>query len=308
MEAYTHKLVLHIDEEGRYVLLRDGRLVRPVEFEAGQFVPHRLAGRVWPRLSITNIDVDIVTQNVQVWEGAPPAEAARDVKYSIIVFATRFARRLQATLQSVAHQDFDLDRIEVIVAYVPGLDATDDVIDSIHLAFPELRIVRAPFPERNMKSKGFNINECVRLAAGEWVVLLDADILMRPDMFQRVEEVESGAHFIAPDGRKMLTPELTAKVLLGEYDWWNRWDEVLKGEGEFRYREAMGMPIGFWQAVRRSCFDTVQYEELEHFEGADWRFGDAIRESFGPEVRLEGVPVLHLDHGGSQWYGVDRHR
>ena len=76
--------------------------------------------------------------------------------------------------------------------------------------------------------------------------------------------------------------------------------ELLDGHGEFRHREADGVPIGFCQAVRTSCLDKVQYAELDHFEGADWAFGYYMRKEFGQEVRLSGVPVLHLDHGGSQ--------
>ena len=67
------------------------------------------------------------------------------------------------------------------------------------------------------------------------------------------------------------------------------------------------MPIGFCQCVRTKCMESVKYNEYEHFEGADWRFGVDIREQFSKELRLEGKPVLHLDHGGSQWYGTQKH-
>ena len=35
--------------------------------------------------------------------------------------------------------------------------------------------------------------------------------------------------------------------------------------------------------------------------------GEKLRENLGPEHRLSGVPVLQLDHGGSQWYGTRTH-
>jgi hypothetical protein len=31
-----------------------------------------------------------------------------------------------------------------------------------------------------------------------------------------------------------------------------------------------------------------------------------MREKFGVERRLSGHPVLHLEHGGSKWYGAKR--
>ena len=310
MEAYSHNIVLHVDAQGRFALLRDGLPVRPVEFEDAHYVPARLGGVLEPRISIWNIDGAIITQTVFLWEGATSfaADVSR-VKYSVLFVCTGFSRRLQAALLSIAHQEgIDLEKIEVVVCYVPGIDATDDIIDSMGLTHPQLRIVRSPFPAQRTKSKGFMINESVRFASGEWLVLLDADTLVAPNMFAKMEEVADTCSFIASDGRKMLTPETTAKILLGEIEPWRQWDELLEGEGEFRLREADGVPIGFCQCVKKSCMEKVSYHEMDHFEGADWFFGYDMRKAFGQETRLSGVPVLHLDHGGSQWYGTQKQR
>lgn len=309
MEGYRHTIVLHVDASGHFVLLRDGKSVRPVEFEGMFYVPLRLGGRLEPRISIWNIDAQIVTQFVKIWRGghtgAPPAEG---VKYSIVIVNSRYARRLQATLRSIAHQEgIDLSKIEVIVCYVPGLDATDDLIDSMRLAYPALRILRSPFPEQNANSKGFMINESVRMASGEWVVLMDADIVIAPNMFARIEEVAADSHFIAPDGRLMLSKEATAKILIGETEPWKEWRQLVNDAGEYRYREAKGVPVGFFQCFKREFIEDVKYAELDHFEGADMWFGMALQDRYGKETRLSGIPVLHLDHGGSQWYGTSKH-
>jgi hypothetical protein len=167
--------------------------------------------------------------------------------------------------------------------------------------------VRAPFSPQDARAKGQMINECAALSTAEWLVIMDADIVLGPQTFQRIDTASAGAHFIAPDGRKMLDRETTGKILAGTINPAAQWDELLAGPGEYRRREAMDMPIGFLQCVRRDCFTSVRYEEFGHFEGADWRFARNIRDRFGPEVWLEGLPVLHLDHGGSQWYGAQRH-
>jgi len=309
METFRHELTLHVEADGRYVLLRDEAPVRPAEFEGAHYVPLRLADRLEPRISIWNIDGSIVTHLVRLWQWADAAVDLGEVKYSVVIVCTRFARRLQATLESLAHQrGFDLRRVEIIVAYVPGLDAVDDVIDSMQLAHPDLRILRATFTEDRTQSKGFLINESLGLASGAWIGIMDADTLVPPDLFARVEAVEATSHFIAPDGRKMLPPEATAQVLLGEVRPWEDWDALLKGPGEYRRREAGGIPIGFCQFVRAACLKKVGYTELDHFEFADMWFGEAIRKAFGPETWLDGAPVIHLDHGGSQWYGTQTHR
>jgi hypothetical protein len=309
MEEYRHKLVLHVEEDGHYILLRDGERVRPVEFRGEAFAPLRLGGVLEPRISCWNIDGKIVTQFVRMWHGGGEDDADRAaVKYSVIIVNSRYTRRLQATLQCLAHQrDFDPALMEVIVCYVPGQDATDDLIDSIHRAHPHMRIVRAPFRDRKLNAKGYMINEAVHMAAGEWICLMDADILLAPDMFARIDAVSDDSSFIAPDGRKMLNEETTAQILLGERRPWDEWDALVEGAGEYRYREAVGVPVGFLQVFRKEFMDKVKYAELDHFEGADMWFGQALQDKYGKEVRLSGRPVLHLDHGGSQWYGTQKH-
>jgi hypothetical protein len=308
MEGYRHEIALHVEADGRYVLLRDGLPVRPVEFDSQFYVPRRLGGMLEPRLSLWNIDGNIVTQTIRLWEGAKaPAADRPPVKYSVVIVCTRYSRRLQATLRSIAHQrDFDLRQLEVIIGYVPGLDPTDDILDSLHYTFPELRIVRSPFPPERAYSKGFMINESAKMVSGKWIVLMDADIVLHPDTFAAVEREKDDTHFLFPDGRKMLTRETTARVLLGEIEPWNQWQELMDTPGEHRRGEARGIPIGYFQAVRTECFREVQYEEVEHFEWADMQFGIDMRKKFGLEKRLS-VPVAHLDHGGSRWYGTQQH-
>jgi hypothetical protein len=310
MADYSHKLTLHVDKEGFYVLLRDNELMRPVEFEGFPRVPVRLGHSLTPRIAVHNVDGFLLTQTLMLWEDEAGArKAAEGVKYSVIIVSTRYTRRLQATLLGLAHQrDFDMSRAEIIVNYVPGIDATDDLLDSIGRTFPDLRIVPSPFAEENMRSKGFMINEAVKMAAGEWILLIDSDVVVPPDLFARIDAIEAGTHYIAPDGRKMLSPEKTARILLGEAHPWENYEELAAEEPDYRFREGDRVPCGFLQCVRREILEKVPYHELDHFESSDWIFGKAVQKYFGRETRLEGVVVLHLDHGGRQWYGTVKHR
>lgn len=309
MEGYRHTLTLHANADGRYILLRDGRAVRPAEFKGHHFLPLRLPDRNVVRLSAWNIDECIATTNILAWNGCaetPPSSA--QVKYSIIIVCTFFSRRLQAVLRNLAHQQgIDFAALEVIVAFVPGIDATDDLIDSVRQSYPHLRIVRSPFPEQYARAKGFLINESFKLAQGDWIMLLDSDTLLPPDYFSKVDAVSETAEFVAPDGRRLLNKETTHKILIGEIDPWDCWDVLVLGEGEFRFRETMGVPVGFCQCFRREHLEKHPYQEMEHFESADMFFGMEVIKDIGEATRLSGTPVLHLDHGGSQWYGAARH-
>jgi hypothetical protein len=68
----------------------------------------------------------------------------------------------------------------------------------------------------------------------------------------------------------------------------------------------MGAPPGFCQCVRRELFREHKYAEFDHFEGADWWFSVELVKRHGRETRFEGMKLLHLDHGGSQWYGTEK--
>lgn len=311
MLASRHDLVLHITRDGRYVLLRDGQHVHPVEFEGAYFVPQRLGDKPPIRISIWNISSEIVTGTIRIWEDLGDSKASSAaIKYSCLIVSTRYSRRLQATLRSIAHQrGVPMASIEVVVCYVPGLDATEDLLLSVEAAYPDLRVVRVPFSEADATAKGFMINEGVRSASGEWVAVMDSDVCLHPETFARADAhtKDNRVHFIAPDGRLMLDWRVTGQVLLGEKTPWDNWEELAAAAVEYRQREARGVPVGFLQIVRRACFDRVQYPEHDHFEGADMKFAEDIIARFGKEVRLEGLPVLHLDHGGSHWYGALRH-
>ncbi len=310
MTESAHRIALHVEPDGRCVLLRDGEPVRPVESPKRYYVPRRLLFPVDLRITAWNIDGEISSQAIDFWEGEGSGlPSPEGVKYSVVIFCTRFARRLQHVLLSLVHQvGVESKELEIIVGYVPGADTTDDTIDSFRLLYPEVRIQRVPFPRTNMRSKGLVINQCCAGAAGEWVLLLDSDILLPPNMIGRIEAAPDEMVFMCPEGRRMLDPNQTARVLLSDLRPWEDWDTLMAKATVDKSGEAEGIPIGYCQIVRRSCLDEVQYTEYEHFEGADSDFALAIRERYGNEHRMDGVSVLHLDHGGSQWYGTDKQR
>jgi hypothetical protein len=309
MTSYTHRLVLHVEGDGQYVFLRDGSPVRPVEFSGNLYVPTLLGAAMEPRICARNIDGTIATQAVQIWQGATEQSISSTPKvFSIVTVCTRYARRLQACLQSIAHQrGIDLSTVEILVSHVPGLDATGDVIDSIRATCPELTLTPLTFGEELANAKGLMLNEAFDKARGEWVMVLDADVVLPPTLLARLADLPADCMFAVPDGRKMLDRDTTSRVLLGEIAPWDAWDSLVSGPGEYRRKEVDGVPIGYCQCVRRACLEKVRYEEANHFEGADWRFGKDMRDVFGEETRLSGMPVLHLDHGSSNWYGALRH-
>ncbi len=311
MIAQSHKLTLHINEKGRYVLIRDNEFIYPTEFLNAPLVPSRLPGVLEPRISIWNIDGEIVTQGITLWKREKEFQQTQPTKpkFSFLYVCSRYSNRLRASLLSIVYQNqFDTSQIEIVVAYVPGWDATDDVLDCFESSFPNIKIIRSPFSPSYWKSKGFLINASLPLCSAEWIILIDADIILHPDFLSTMDKIDPDTYFVAPDGRKMLTSKTTSKILLGLIRPWEQFNSLLQEPGEWRRREADGIPIGYCQCCRKEIFKKIKYPEFNHFEGADWFFGRSVLQMFGPEHRLQGIPVLHLDHGGSQWYGSQKHR
>lgn len=311
MVANSHTLTLHIEKDGKYILLRDEETVHPIEFRQYHLLPDYLPTVLEPRISIWNIDGEIVTQGIRLWKPDLNSKiyTPQNKKVSILYVCSRYAQRLRVSLLSIAHQkNLDFSDIEIVVAYIPGFDATEDILDCFEAVFPYIKIIRSPFTKDMWKSKGTLINASLPYCSGDWIVLLDADIVLPPEFIFELLRVPQDQIFVAPEGRKMLTPEITAMILLDQIKPWECYTELINGPGELRKKEAQGVPIGYCQCCRKEIFSEILYPEFQHFEGADWFFGRSVVDKYGPEYRLENTILLHLDHGGSQWYGSTRHR
>jgi hypothetical protein len=308
MVATAHQLTLYADAAGRYVLLRDGQPTLPVALQGRSYLPPRLPYGAHLQVAVWNPETSLSITALQVWQQAPqPATAAPDFAVSVVVFSTRFSRRLQAVLETVAHQQgVTLSQVECIVGIVPGLDAAEDVLDSLHRVYPELHIEPVMLPASLATAKGFALNECLQRVRAPLTVLLDSDILLPPD-FLRAALDAAGAHgFIAPAGRAMLGPEETARILLGARRPWEEFDALAKAAPELRVEEnPQEVPLGYCQVFRSEALQHLRYAEYDHFQGADYEFGEALRAHFGGVHRLPR-PVLHLDHDTRQWFGAQK--
>jgi hypothetical protein len=307
-----HVVAVHVDGSGNYVLLRDGAEVDAVHVPLQVNRAGRLPEQLEPRLAAQGIDRAIVTQAVFLWNDAETAVTKRgggeQVDISVVVVCTKYSRRLGLLARSIAGQtDFDLRRAELIVAYVPGLDGTEDILDCLSHLRPELGTVGVPFEPTHMTHKGFMINKAVNHATGRRVLITDADIVFPPDLFHRLEAEYHDCHFVAVEGRKMMDAKTTAELLMGLRDPGADFQYLRdQAPGEHRIGEAKNTPIGYFQCVLRSHFQTVPYREHTHFEGADMQFSLDIRQAFGRETVMKDTLVLHQDHAGSRWYGTQR--
>lgn len=308
MVASSHQLSLYADAAGRYVLLRDGRPTMPVTLGGKGYLPARLPGGAHLQVAVWSPESALSVTAVRVWRPEVSAAAERgNFAVSVVLFSTRFSRRLQAVLESVAHQEgVALSEIQCIVGLVPGLDAAEDVLDSIRRVYPELGVEAVVLPAAVATAKGFALNACLRQVRAPLTVLLDSDILPPPDFLRMALDASQSHGFLAPAGRAMLGPEDTARVLLGVCRPWEAFDVLAAGAPETRVEEnPQEVPLGYCQVFRSEALKALRYAEYDHFQGADFEFGAALKAHFGGVKRLPR-PVLHLHHDTRQWFGAQK--
>lgn len=308
MVATSHQLCLYVDKDGRYVLLRDGQPVMPLPVSGHAYLPARLPDGAHLQLAAWSPETALSVTAISVWERDTRApEQGREYDVSVVLFSTRFSRRLGAVLAGIAHQrGLALERIQCIVAISPGLDAAEDVLDSMRRVYPELTLEAVALPAALSHAKGFALNECLQCLKAPLTVLIDSDILLPPDFLAAAIVAAREHGFIAPAGRAMLDADATARILLGETRPWDCFDELRAAAPEYRVDEnPQGVPIGYCQVFRSEAVSDLRLAEYDHFQGADFEFGAALAARYGGAHRLE-LPVLHLDHGTRQWFGAQK--
>lgn len=307
MVSTAHQLTLYADAAGRYVLLRDGEATLPVLHAGKSYLPPRLPDGAHLQVAVWNPESSLSVTALRVWQGAREANPTRRFAVSVVVFSTRFSRRLQAVLECVAHQQgVGLEEVQCVVGIVPGLDASEDVLDSLHRVYPSLHVEPVMLPASIATAKGFALNECLQRVSAPLTVLLDSDILMPPDFLRMALDASAEHGFLAPAGRAMLDADATARVLLGQARPWESFETLAAGAPEVRVEEnPQQVPLGYCQVFRSEALQHLRYAEYDHFQGADYEFGEALKAHFGGVRRLPR-PVLHLHHDTRQWFGAQK--
>jgi glycosyltransferase involved in cell wall biosynthesis len=106
-----------------------------------------------------------------------------EVEFSIVIPARDEEAYIRGALRSVLEQRYPLDRVEVVVVDNGSRDRTAEVVSGFSGEHPDLRLrlIREPTPGR---ARAKNLG--VAAAQGRWVVFLDADSRMSPDLLDAI--------------------------------------------------------------------------------------------------------------------------
>lgn len=180
-------------------------------------------------------------------------------QFSIIIPVFNKQTVVRDTLQSVLNQSFP--DYEVIAVNDGSTDSSLSVLNEIQ--DKRLRI----FSIHNSGPSGAR-NYGIGQAAGEWIVVLDADDILLPnalDVFNRVIEKWQGADMIVsnfydvnPEERRLHFPNTAERRIANPYKAWF-FRQIMPGAGAF--------------ACKKSILDTIPYnEELRRSEDVELLF------------------------------------
>jgi glycosyltransferase involved in cell wall biosynthesis len=186
---------------------------------------------------------------------------------SVLIPARNEAGYIRGALASVADQHWPTARLEAVVVDNGSVDATAAAVRAFAAATPglALRLVDEPLPGL-ARAK----NRAAAAARGRWLIFLDADSRLAPDLVERV----------LARGRRGEAAGSIA-VLADSGDWLDR--------GFFALMEVGKRLFG----VRAQMFYCSR-ELFERFGGFDERLHLAEDSDFLGRLRRAGVPVCHL--------------
>lgn len=113
------------------------------------------------------------------------AEPADQYDVSVVIPALNEQRHVTAALASVAAQSWPLERLEALVVDNGSSDATAEMVRAFAAAAPRLAVRLVNEPCRGTARAR---NRGAALATGRWLVFLDADSRLAPDLVARVVE------------------------------------------------------------------------------------------------------------------------
>lgn len=128
---------------------------------------------------------------------------------SVIIPARNEGHTIEAAAQTLLQQDYP--NLEVILVNDRSDDDTGAIIDQLVANDPRLRAVHIDTLPEGWLGKVHALEQGIRAASGEWLLLSDADIHFRPDTLRRalsrVRQSGCGHLTLMPDARSHTLPQ-----------------------------------------------------------------------------------------------------
>lgn len=186
---------------------------------------------------------------------------------SVVIPARNEERYIAGALASVAAQTWPAGRLEAVVVDNGSTDATAEVVQAFRLAEPRLAVRLVDHPERGCAGAK---NRGAELARGHYLVFLDADSRMAPDLAARVVERGLGG-----------CPAGCIRVVADSRDWLDR---GFFGMIEFG-KSLFGIRAQMFYCARETFWEIGAFDETLQL---------AEDREFLVRLQRAGIPVCHL--------------
>ena len=240
------------------------------------------------------------------------ANASNSVAVSILVGCYRYLRRFRVFAQSVLGQDYDLDRVELIVANPHSPDGLSSLLEVLSRDWdmqvngrrkgPHIKEVL--IDEKYHRNRGYMIQRAFEQSRGEVVIGMDCDMVVPPNFLSRiVSGVRANPDRVVGVYRNFLTPETTDAIIASRVNPLTQFGQLLNED--VQERQGYRGVLGYCQAVTRKAWEAVGYpEEFDEIAKSDVGFIErlakiGVKPLFFPELK-----ILHLHHARN-WQGTE---
>ena len=105
---------------------------------------------------------------------------------SIIISIRNEANNINKIINSLASQNYELTKYEIIIANDKSIDNTLELLTLAKLKIKNLRVINVEKTPNNWASKKWALNQCINQAKGDIIVQTDADCIHHPNWLSRI--------------------------------------------------------------------------------------------------------------------------
>lgn len=216
-------------------------------------------------------------------------------RVSIVIPARNEARGIEEALTSVLHLDYP--DYELIVLNDRSEDETGAILDSMSLAYPQLKVVHIQHLPLGWLGKNHALYEGAKAANGELLLFTDADIVMRPDSLRRtVHYLQSRQLDHLAVMPELLSRSLDLSLFLGAFGiffflYSRPWQAKNPTSKSF-------IGIGAYNLLRKSIYEAIgTHRAIAMRPDDDMKLGKLIKKHGYRQDVGNGAPMVRVE-----WY------
>ncbi len=233
------------------------------------------------------------------------------VDVSILVCCYRYLHRFRVFAHSICRQDYDLGRVEVMVANPQSPDGLSEYLALLDRTCAQQSNGRRCGPvftevlvdEKQRHNRGYLIQRAFEHSHGAVTIGMDCDLVLPKDFLSKVvATVQSNPDRVVGVYRNFLSPTTTEAILAGIINPEEGFAALLKED--FDEEQGYRGVLGYCQALMRSAWKKVGYpEEFDRINHSDVSFIERLQKHGIHPLFLREISILHLNHTRN-WNGT----